>query len=94
VSGHQTQGFFTRGCVLFHVALAVKLIARIQKEPVIARPDQLIERFHGKAFVEIDLFKLSAGGAKQTLRVATGGSRGFQIELHIRASSSQCTSRR
>ena len=71
-----------RGRMLLHVALAIEFIAGIQKLAVIARADQLLELGDRESFIEIDYFEFNALFAKQTLRLAAGGSTGFQIELH------------
>ena len=65
-----------------HVALAVEFVAGIQEVAVVALADQLVEFLDRQSLVEIDLLKLDAFFAKQTLRVAAGGSSGFQIEFH------------
>jgi hypothetical protein len=67
--------------ILFHVPLAVELIARIQKRAVIALADQAIELLDGEALVEIDFFEFCSLCAKPTLRVAAGGSSRFEVEL-------------
>jgi hypothetical protein len=67
---------------LFHIALAVEFISGVQEFAVIAGSNQLVESVDREALVEIDFLKLDASLAKQTLRVAAGGSRGFEIEFH------------
>jgi hypothetical protein len=49
---------------------------------VVAFADQAIQLGDGQALVEVDFLELGASGAKRTLRVAAGGSGGFQIKLH------------
>jgi hypothetical protein len=63
--------------------LAVQLVSGIQKQPVVALSDQPVEFLDGEAASDIDVLKLRALFAKPTLRVAAGGSGGFQIEFHL-----------
>jgi hypothetical protein len=79
---HQLQSFGARGRRLLHAALAVELVSGIQELAVVAGTNQLVERLDREALVEIDFLKLDAFCAKRTLRVAAGGSRGFEIESH------------
>src|ERR1035437_4015714 len=79
---HQFQSFGARGRRLLHVALPVELVSGIQEFAVVAGSNQLVEPLHRESPVEIDFLKLDAFFAKRTLRVAAGGSRGFEIESH------------
>jgi hypothetical protein len=68
--------------MIAHVTLAVKLVPRVQKLPVVALSDQAFQFFYGKPATEIDLLESRALFAKETLRFAAGRSSGFEVELH------------
>jgi len=73
--------------VLLHLALAIQLVARVEKFLVVTIADQFVEFGYGKALVQIDLFESNSSLAKETLRFAAGGSSRLEIEFHRLASS-------
>jgi len=47
VRGHQFQGFGARRRILLHLALAIKLVARVQERAVVALADEAIQLLDG-----------------------------------------------
>jgi hypothetical protein len=68
--------------MITHVTLAIDFVSRVQKLTVVASSDQTLQFFYGKPAAEVDLLESRAFFAKETLRFATGGSSGFEVELH------------
>jgi hypothetical protein len=68
--------------MIAHVALTIEFVARVQKIAIVTPPDQTLQFFDRKPAAEIDFFESRAVFAKETLRFATGGSGGFEVELH------------
>jgi hypothetical protein len=78
---HQPERLGARRRILFHAALAIEFVARIQKQLVIAIANQFVELRDGEFPIEVGLFERDALFAKQTLRFAAGGSSGLEVEL-------------
>jgi len=81
---HQLQRPGARRRILFHVPFAVELVARIQEKFIVPRADEPVQFFRTQAAIEIDLFKLRAPFAKETLRVAAARSSWLQVKFHGR----------
>jgi hypothetical protein len=80
--GHQANRLGARRRILFHIALAIQLITRVQNILKIPRADQLFDLRFAQSAIQIDLLRLDAVFAKPTLRFAAGGSSGLEIEFH------------
>src|ERR1700741_1448281 len=80
---HHTNCFRARRRILFHVFAAVQLIPRIQKFPMIAIANELLELIRSKPFlVEIAKVQRYALLLQETSCLAAGGSRGLMEEFH------------
>jgi hypothetical protein len=77
IFGHEPQRLGARRWILFHAALAVEIVTRVQKRFVITLADQTIQLRDRELLVEIGLFERYTFFAKQTLRFAAGGSSGL-----------------
>src|SRR5262249_13723957 len=82
ILGHQGDRFRPRRRRLFHISLAIELVTRIQKQLVIAIPNQLIQLLLAQTAIQIDLLEGRSSLAKKTLRVAASGSSGLQVKFH------------
>jgi hypothetical protein len=78
---HQIESLGARRRILFHAALAIEFVTRIEKQLVIAIADHFIELCDSELSIEIDLFKRDALFAKQTLRFAARRSSGLEVEV-------------
>jgi len=84
VGGHQLQRFGARRRIFLHLALAIELVARVQKRAVVALADEAIQLLDGQSFIEVDFLEIGSLCAKPTLRVAAGGSSGFGVKGQCR----------
>ena len=78
--GHQIQRFGSRRRIVLHLALAIKLVARVQEGAVVAVADEAVQLLDGQPFIEVDFLEIGSQCAKPTLRVAAGGSSGFGVK--------------
>jgi hypothetical protein len=62
--------------------LAVQLVLGVEEQPVVPRPDQLVELLLRQPAIEVDDLRLQAPFREVTPRLAAGGSSGFRIEPH------------
>src|SRR5947209_7940712 len=75
---HQLERFRSRGRLLAHVAPAIELVARVQKQFVVATANQMVE-FRGRQsfLVEVAKLQVRPGVLQETSCIAAGGSCGL-----------------